>query len=217
MKYILIASNGTEIETTQYNTKEEAETALKEATEMWINKEHPIDDLEYSYIGSDSAFLCPLDTDINEDWKWEIISVKPNYPKDLLVCTEFTCEEDLTKYKDSMMFDSGENIATGKFQYNDQELNIYLDISGEVAVTFEGVTYHRPSEFPEELKEKIRKNPNNWEYSDESDIYVGLNNWFEYIYDYNGVVFEDDLSKATPQRIRIDMQEIAEQYFGINS
>ena len=51
MKYILIASNGTEIETTQYNTREEAETAFKEATEMWINKEHPIDDLEYSYIG----------------------------------------------------------------------------------------------------------------------------------------------------------------------
>lgn len=132
-------------------------------------------------------------------------------------CVKFECDNDLTKYVDSMLFDStsdtGESIAHGIFEHDGEQCNIWLDVRGEVSVTYKGTVYHRPSEFPEELIEKIRKNPNDWEYNGDDDIYVGLNNWFEYIFESDGEVYEADLSKATPEMIKEDMEAIACQYF----
>lgn len=143
-----------------------------------------------------------------------------------IICLEFNCDNNLSQYTDSMLFDSGTEIASGKFGYNGKILDIYLDVSGEVAVTYKGETYHTPSEFPEELIEKIKEHPNWWEGyapsgegndNEEGDVYVYLNNWFEYIYGeevlYDGTVYENDLSKATKEEILEDMRYIAEQYF----
>ena len=127
-----------------------------------------------------------------------------------IICLEFDCEDELSKYIDSMLFDSDESVAHGRFVYKNKEIDISLRICGEVSVSYKNETYHRPSEFPEELKEKIRKNPYQWE--TDKDICVFFNNWFEYIYDStDGMVCEDDVSKMTPEQILSEMTEIASE------
>lgn len=74
MKYVLVSSNGTEIDYTIYNTETEAEKALKDATEYYTEGKSE-DDLECSWVGEDSAYLCPVDTSIGEDWYWDIITI----------------------------------------------------------------------------------------------------------------------------------------------
>ena len=138
-------------------------------------------------------------------------------------CLEFECDTDLKQYVDSMLFDEV-CIATGVFENNNKTLTIDLKVCGDVSVTFKGEIYRTPSEFPDELIDIIRKHPNDWEYyspsgekndNAEGDVYVGLNNWFEYVFDGDGEVYEEDLSKANPEAIKRDMQKIAAQYFGI--
>ena len=146
-----------------------------------------------------------------------------------VTCTKFECDEDLSKYTDSMLFDSGENIAHAEFVSGEKTLTLDLDICGEVRVTYKGETYCRPSEFPDELKELIKKNPNRWDTvapsgegndEEDSDIYVEFNNWFEVIYEFDdesffmdGDVFEEDLSKFTPETLKNLLTEWAQGYY----
>ena len=188
----------------------------------------------YDYV-NENLDIIPLDSD-NEyaDGSYEISAddvdgcVLYQDSKEV-ICISFVCDDDLTKYTDSMLFDStydqGNSIAAGTFRYQNSDFDVALDVCGEVSVSFKGETYHRPSEFPDELIERIKNHPNDWECyapsgegndDEESDIYVGLNNWFEYISDNGGDIFEDDLSKATPERILEDMMDIAKQYFGVS-
>lgn len=74
MKYVLVSSNGTEIDYTIYNTETEAEKALKDATEYYTEGKSE-DDFDCSWVGKDSAYLCPVDTSIGEDWYWDIITI----------------------------------------------------------------------------------------------------------------------------------------------
>lgn len=122
----------------------------------------------------------------------------------------FVCEE-LSPFVDSMLFDSVTNVAYGTFSEGGKELQVFLDVRGEVAVTYKDEVYHRPSEFPDELKALIRKAPDQW--MNEPDVFVGLNNWFELIFDNNGEVFEENVSELTPDRILSDMICVAEDYF----
>ncbi len=145
-------------------------------------------------------------------------------------CRIFKCE-DLSKYTDSMLFDKGEVIAAGIYHYKDQIVCVTLEVAGDAAVTFKDEVYHRPSEFPDELVERIRKNPNDWEYyapsgegndNAEGDVYIGLNNWFEYVYTTvdgtsDGIVYEKDLSKAAKEDIKEDVEQIARMCFGLDS
>lgn len=128
----------------------------------------------------------------------------------------FQCNE-LSQYTDSMLFDSGEQIAAMECEDGNTHINIYLEVRGEVRVDFDGVTYRRPSEFPLELKELIKGNPICWDCED--DVYVDIRNWFEYIYivnnehwnDYmDGVLCEWDISKWGPEEIKREMLEICE-------
>lgn len=140
------------------------------------------------------------------------------------ICMSFSCN-DLSQYTDSMMFDSGTEIAKGQFMKKGKYCDITLKVLGEVSVTFKGETYHNPSEFPDELMERIITHPNNWDVTapsgegndnTESDIYVGMNNWFEYCVDgcsEISMLFEDDLSKAEESSLVEDMLELADRYF----
>ncbi|MBO4847002.1 MAG: hypothetical protein J5525_12030 [Lachnospiraceae bacterium] len=143
---------------------------------------------------------------------------------------EFKCDLDLSKFIDSMLFDSGTDIASGRFEHGDKTFVVYLTVNGEVSVTYKGETYHRPSEFPEELMERIKNNPDDWFFyaptgegndEQEGDIYVTLNNWYEFIYGEptlgidQGDVCEDDISKLSPGNILDEMTLIASRYFGI--
>ena len=74
MKYVLVASNGTEMDYTIYNTETEAKNALKDVIEYHV-KGKSEDDFECSWVNEYSAYLCPVDTSIGEDWYWEIITI----------------------------------------------------------------------------------------------------------------------------------------------
>ena len=109
---------------------------------------------------------------------------------------KFESYVDMTKIKDSMQLDSGTTICRYKTTH---ALSAVIEVRGEVNVTYKGENYRRPSEFPDELKERIEKNPGFWDVcapsgepdgDDGSDIYVGNNNWFEIF------VFEGDYCKA---------------------
>ena len=132
-----------------------------------------------------------------------------------VTCTKFECDEDLSKYTDSMLFDSGENIAHAEFVSGEKTLTLDLRICGDVRVIYNDDIYLYPSEFPDELRERIKANPYRWD--DDPDIEVGFNNWFETIYnidDYtDGVVFEEDLSKFTPETLKNLLTEWARECF----
>ena len=70
---------------------------------------------------------------------------------------KFECYEDPAKCVDSMLFDSGTTIAV--LNYEDDEghdINISLEVQGEVKVIYKGNTYVYPSEFPKELIWRIK-------------------------------------------------------------
>lgn len=127
----------------------------------------------------------------------------------------FWCDDNLSQYVDSMLFDSGEQIAEMIFEDNGKEVYLSLEVRGEVKVYFgdDGPAYRYPSEFPAFLKELIKANPGRWDTED--GVYVDMNNWFEYIYDIDGeysdgIMCEWDISKATPEDIKKEMLEICE-------
>ena len=82
-----------------------------------------------------------------------------------------------------MQLDSEQTICS----LEDGDYEVTVEVRGEVNVTYKGENYRRPSEFPDELKERIANNPNVWDITapsgegvdDGSNLYVGSNNWFE--------------------------------------
>lgn len=129
----------------------------------------------------------------------------------------FTCNENLSQYVDSMLFDSGECIAEMECAFDNGDVcTITLEVRGEVKVYFDGEPYRYPSEFPAVLKELIKTNPGCWD--EEDYVYVDMNNWFEYMftikddkYQYtDGMVCEWDISKGESEDIKKEMVEICE-------
>lgn len=119
--------------------------------------------------------------------------------------TQFDCEKDLTPYTDSMLFDSGTNIATMIWEDDKYKIEQYLDIVGDVKVWFEDKYYTQPSEFPKELRDIIKQG-NCW-YDG-----ISLNNWFETIFKItdketgknweDGGFVEGSLEEDTPETIK---------------
>jgi hypothetical protein len=128
----------------------------------------------------------------------------------------FKCNDNLSQYVDSMLFDNGVCIAEMECEFDNGDMcTISLEVRGEVNVDFNETTYRSPSEFPDELKNIIKEN-RLWDC--ESCVYVDMNNWFEYMftvkddkYQYtDGVMCEWDISKGTPEDIKKEMIEICE-------
>lgn len=136
-----------------------------------------------------------------------------------VVCLEFECDDNLEKYKDSMLFDStsmgGDSIAAGTFEYKNQSFTVYLDVCGEVNVTYKDKTYDKPSEFPCELRNLIESNPSDWTRCE--DVYVSFNNWFEYIFNSDGKMLAGDLSQMSKEDVLNSMYAIARNHFAIKA
>lgn len=123
----------------------------------------------------------------------------------------------LSNFTDSMLFDSdSETIASMKCTNSTgHTVEISLEIRGYVTVEIDGELYYAPSEFPDEFTEFIKNNPD-WQLCPEN--YDGVfevreNNWFEYLYSYDGMVydgilFEDDLSKYTEDELKKEMYNL---------
>lgn len=124
---------------------------------------------------------------------------------------EFRCDADLKQYTDSILFSSGITIATGTYRCGDLELIIDLKVCGENMIIYKGCMYNDVSQFPEDLVELIKTGPRWWE--DNPDVEMRNLNRFEYIFDDDGRIYEEDLSKATPEELRDEMYKIAKYFF----
>lgn len=170
-------------------------------------------------------FTCAPDLsewEQNQGFNGEIWACE-NQKQDV-VCTRFDCDPDLSKYTDSMLFDSDtDTIAEGIFKKTIDgrgELRIELCVRGAVRVEADGLIYTSPSDFPDWLKERIKKHPNGWQYleTEDKEVFCHDSNWFELLVTSergycSGYVYESDLSKDTPEDVHRTMLEIARDYF----
>ncbi len=125
---------------------------------------------------------------------------------------EFYCTEDLSEYKDSLLFDSEEDIAGLKaYDYDDNCIEIRLTVSGEKEVylidkngNIISETCESAADYPHELREAIRNGKQGVDYECDN------NSKFTYIYYiYDGDCkekyleaepYEGELSEMTPQK-----------------
>ena len=129
---------------------------------------------------------------------------------------EFTCDNDLSKYVDSMLFDSDTVIATMICEDNGCKITVDLMTRGDVDVYYKGNRYKSQCEFPKSLNELIKTDS---EWFDNEDVEVVDNNWFEYIFDVygdgvsysDGVMFECDLSLYSIEELKADMLDVCKQ------
>lgn len=129
--------------------------------------------------------------------------------------TFFDCEDDLSVYADSLLFTDDEVVASYEAENeNGNKIEIRLIVTGDVDVTYGGERYRNPDDFPEEMRDVIKRG----EYD---KLEIENNNWFEVVFTlfeanseeelaYDGDVFEDDLSKMTPDELKKYFDEYAE-------
>ena len=113
---------------------------------------------------------------------------------------EFYCEQDLSQYTDSLLFDTGETVAT----LNYKDFEVIVDVTGEKKIFFNDEIYTQASDYPDELVENI-KNGKIYDYLE--DCYLEDNNWFDIAIYKNGIfvddqVFEEDLCKLTSEQLK---------------
>lgn len=159
-----------------------------------------------------------------------------------VVFSDYTIEKPLSECIESMLIDSDTVIAaiTAKSETG-LTVELTLEVRGCVSVTYKGQVYNKPSEFPEELRQWILKNYTQAidiadmtdeqldaaaeacgiDTDEEDEVYVTLNNWFEYIYEItdadgdticnDGILCEDELHTMTDEQLRSEMEEVARQ------
>lgn len=138
---------------------------------------------------------------------------------------EYYYIENLSEYKDSLLFDSEEDIAGLKaYDYDDNCIDIWLTVSGEKKVYLIDKNGNKISEtceyaadYPYELREAIRNGKQGVDYECDN------NSRFTYIYHiYDGDCkekyleaepYEGELSEMTPQKLKKQMLEYAEYLF----
>lgn len=150
-------------------------------------------------------FNCPCEAEAEEQLN-ERLSIK-----------EFDCDKDLSKYKDSLLFDSGTCIAILTAEdKNGYNVNVVLDIQGEIRIRMAD-SDERYIRYPDRYTDEIRQALENGDY-DALDI--GNNNWFNIRYcistsdgeelSYDGDSFDSVLSDFTPEELKTQMYEYAQ-------
>ena len=142
--------------------------------------------------------------------------------------TDFYCDEDLSKYTDSLLFDSQTDIAGLKmYDANDNCVDLWLTVRGEKDVflldvngdIIEDECYKYASEYSQKMIDAIKNG------TDGIDYACNNNNWFEVLYSYgdvDGGSFDDGevwdgIADTTPEQLKDDLSEFAltlfEQYY----
>ena len=113
--------------------------------------------------------------------------------------------EDLGMCRDSMLFDSGTQIAT----YGTDDDYVSLEVCGEVRVFHKNSRYGSASEMPNELLAILAG-----DYWENNEVEVVDNNWFDYVHilegkvQHNDLVCKTDLSKLSPNDLKQEMEEV---------
>jgi len=129
----------------------------------------------------------------------------------------FDCEEDLSKYKESLLFDAGESVAGMTIEFkNGFVCEAELAVRGDVRIALydseEGYVRYTQDYSPE-LRTAIENGE--WDKID-----IGNNNWFEMLYTLkdakgneiasDGDVYEEDISKHSPETLKESMLDYSE-------
>ena len=111
---------------------------------------------------------------------------------------EFEVFNSVENIPSSLLLDSGTEICSLKGNGYD----LRIEVKGEVRVTYKGVTYRTPSEFPEELKKIIRENP--FDIEANGDVYIGNENWFEmFVIGHENEYFDTvDIENLTDEQLK---------------
>lgn len=147
-------------------------------------------------------------------------------PKRELTLTRFDCDNDLSKYTNSLLFPQGETIVVADFEDKDGvNVNLRIEVVGDMKVIFNGEPYYDPSDFPEELVECIKSGNYGCDYDD--DPYVEDGNWFEVIMTiedkdgkeiaYNGDTLEEDVDRMTVPEFKKWLADYAESCYDLYS
>lgn len=76
-QFVLVASNGSSMDSTIYNSQNEAYEAMKSAVEAQCTRDVLTDESSDSWLGPNAAYLCSADEGVDsiEDWIWTIIAL----------------------------------------------------------------------------------------------------------------------------------------------
>ena len=143
-------------------------------------------------------------------------------PKRELTCTRFDCDNDLSKYTDSLLFPQGETIVVADFKDKDGiNVNLRVEVVGDMKVIFNGEPYYDPADFPDELIECIKNGDHGCDYDD--NPYVEDGNWFNVEFTiegkngdeiaYDGDSIEVDISKMTVEEMKEYLADYAENCY----
>lgn len=116
--------------------------------------------------------------------------------------------ENLKRFTSSMLLDSGTTIAEIRCEEGNKKICVKLVVNGPVKVEYLEKIYETPSEFPSGLIKLIKEEPY---WTCHKDIYVFKHNWFEYIFEedgvnwFNGAVAENNLHLLTPASLKMKM------------
>ncbi|ORX75634.1 hypothetical protein BCR32DRAFT_249427 [Anaeromyces robustus] len=126
---------------------------------------------------------------------------------------KFSCEEDLSVYKDSLLFSNGNIIATlSATDNNGNIIDMELVVVGEIRIKFindENSSYYSdPKDYPDELRNTIEKGMYDL-------LDIRNNNWFELSFSIkningkvlasDGDVYENDISIMTKDELKQEM------------
>ena len=132
----------------------------------------------------------------------------------------FTCKDDYKDYAESMLHDSGEEIA--RVEDTDGNYRLVLDIYGDKDVIYNYEHYRYTQDFPSKLIELFKKG----EVDSDFNTIIVENNWLDisfykktpsicggdrYAY-IDDMVFEEDLAKTSKEELKKYLIEVFEEY-----
>lgn len=129
---------------------------------------------------------------------------------------DFECSDDLSQYTESLLFDSGEIIASMTVEFpNGNAVDVELAVRGDVRIRLadsDEVYARHTEDYSPELREAIEK-------GDWDNLDIGNNNWFELLYTLkdadgnyiisDGDVYEEDVHDKTPDALKELMADCA--------
>lgn len=125
--------------------------------------------------------------------------------------------ENLKDYVDSILFDKNTVISTLQYEDVNFYIDISLEVSGSIDIIYKKKNYTSSKDFPVELIEIIRKNPEKWK----ENKNIKINSINKFIFSYKGkrgdkdfskdIDFDGILAKETIDTLREKMLQIVEK------
>lgn len=174
---------------------------------------------DYTVVLSNGEFAFVAESDIIKAAKQGVKLANARIVNNKLVMgagkqkIKFEVYQNLKDCKDSMLFNAGERIA----KYGTDDNYVLLTVYGEVRVEYKGEYYYRVTDMPQDLVDMFE----NGRAYDSDYVYIGNNNWFDYVHIVNGevqhndIVCESDISKMTKEELKAEMLEMY-KYFNNN-